>query len=235
MRIGSPSLESVLIAANVAVALCLGVLYVAPELRDGPPPTDDVLGEQRRGPLVVIVVAEDRPVDAAVGHSAAQALGGLVLTVPPDGPSDEVQAELSTASPDRTLVLGGPSAVSDSAVRRLEGVTSGRVTRVSGGDRFQTAAALATSQFLPPVAAVRIASGDGDAVAAPASAGDEGRAAPLLLVHGDRIPASVLAALRQLQPRRIEVLGGQSAVSDAVVAQLQQYTPGDVTRVATAS
>ncbi|MGA9276842.1 cell wall-binding repeat-containing protein, partial [Ilumatobacter sp.] len=46
------------------------------------------------------------------------------------------------------------------------------------------------------------------------------------------IPEPTVQALAHLQPRRIVVVGGSSAVSDAVLTRLRQYTSGTVARVA---
>ncbi|MEJ7803246.1 MAG: cell wall-binding repeat-containing protein [Candidatus Limnocylindria bacterium] len=44
---------------------------------------------------------------------------------------------------------------------------------------------------------------------------------PLLLVPGTSVPSSVATELRRLNPGTVVVLGGASAVSEAVVAQIE--------------
>ena len=51
----------------------------------------------------------------------------------------------------------------------------------------------------------------------------------------DGVPAETAAALRQLRPGSIAVLGGSSAVSDAVLQRLRGSTTGAVSRLAGAT
>jgi putative cell wall-binding protein len=99
-----------------------------------------------------------------------------------------------------------------------------RVERLSGTDRFETAAAVSL-YYASGVPVVFIASGEGfaDALAAgPAAAGMGG---PILLVTGTSVPAATHSALSRLQPDRIIVVGGESVVSKAVATTLGEYAP----------
>src|SRR5690606_3122514 len=69
-----------------------------------------------------------------------------------------------------------------------------------------------------------------DALTGGALAGHRGM--PLVLTRQAGLPASVRAAVQELQPGSVVVLGGDASISDAVVAELGQLTPGSVTRVA---
>jgi len=103
------------------------------------------------------------------------------------------------------------------------------VTRLHGDDRYGTSAAVA--DFVAPEGAtVWVASGTdfADALTGAAAAGAQGE--PILLVHPDRVPASVILELERIKPDRIMVLGGATAVSPKVVEQLTDHAP--VTRVA---
>ena len=106
-----------------------------------------------------------------------------------------------------------------------------QVSRIAGADRYATAASVATL-FGSGVPIVVVATGENfpDALAAgPAGARGGG---PVLLTRGTDVPESTAAALEQLDPANIVVLGGAGVISDGVVAQLQQYTAGSVVRVA---
>ena len=105
------------------------------------------------------------------------------------------------------------------------------VTRVAGTDRYDTSARLATTTFgtrAVPVAYIASGTGFADALSGAAAAG--ANASPILLVSPTSIPASTASALRSLEPARIVVLGGTSAVSAGVEASLAAYTSGSVTR-----
>ncbi|AXH96830.1 cell wall-binding repeat-containing protein [Ornithinimicrobium avium] len=105
------------------------------------------------------------------------------------------------------------------------------VDRVAGADRYATAADLALANFDPGVATVYVGSGQDfpDAVSGGALAGTEG--VPVLLTRSGSLPAPTRAALQTLAPARIVVLGGPTAISADVEAQLAAYA-GTVERLA---
>lgn len=84
--------------------------------------------------------------------------------------------------------------------------------------------------FSPGVPVAFVASGETfpDALAgAPAAAALGG---PVLLVRRDALPTATVQELDRLDPQRIVVLGGESAVSAAVVDQLDQYASNPLQR-----
>jgi putative cell wall-binding protein len=124
---------------------------------------------------------------------------------------------------DRTITYAGPPPV----IRR------------SGASRYDTAAAVATSEYRTNVSVVYIATGVNfpDALAGAGAAGHVG--GPILLVTPNLpIPAATASALSFLHPAKIVVLGGTGAVSDAVKGALAGYTSAGaagVTRISGAS
>ncbi len=107
------------------------------------------------------------------------------------------------------------------------------VTRLAGADRYATAAAISRARFGAGVPAAYIATGTTfpDALAGAAAAAQAG--APVLLVRPNELPAATATELVRLRPGRIVVLGGASAVSPGVAAQLASYAA--VTRLAGAN
>lgn len=105
------------------------------------------------------------------------------------------------------------------------------VERLSGADRFATAAAVSRETFSPGVATAYVATGADhpDAVAAGAAAAHDD--APVLLVAPDAIPEVTAEELRRLQPERVVVVGGTTAVNAAVEESLAAFAP-QVARVA---
>jgi putative cell wall-binding protein len=103
------------------------------------------------------------------------------------------------------------------------------ISRLAGGDRYQTAAAISQARFPGGAGTVFLATGASfpDALAgAPAAARAGG---PILLTTAGSIPAATAAELSRLHPSRIVVLGGPGVVGDAVVSQLSAWT-GNVER-----
>ena len=105
--------------------------------------------------------------------------------------------------------------------------------RLSGADRFATAAAVSASSFAPGVPVAYVATGANfpDALAAGAAAAERG--GPVLLVTGTGVPASTAAELARLQPATIKLIGGSEVVSDGVLDALRGYaTSGVAQRIA---
>src|SRR5205823_1292144 len=96
----------------------------------------DAIGGPRPG---AIVVSREAPhlVDGLAASGPAAGLGRPVLLVAHDSVPDATARELSKLGSVDVWVVGGPSAISDTVVAQL------KARRVSGGDRWSTATALA--------------------------------------------------------------------------------------------
>lgn len=99
------------------------------------------------------------------------------------------------------------------------------LVRVAGLDRIETAIGAAESAYPDGAAAVILANaGAGspspDALAAAGLAG--ALHAPILLTPAGRLPPSVLSAIQALGAQTVYVVGGPTAISDQVVAALEQ-------------
>jgi putative cell wall-binding protein/uncharacterized protein YkwD len=109
----------------------------------------------------------------------------------------------------------------------------GESMRISGADRYATAAAMSAANYAPgaPVAYVATGATFPDALAAGPAAAHAG--GPVLLTRQFEIPAATVSELSRLRPGRIVVLGGSGAISDAVANGLIPYaTSAQVTRIA---
>lgn len=106
----------------------------------------------------------------------------------------------------------------------------GEVTRISGIDRYSTAAEVST-QWSAGVSVAYIVSGEEfpDALTAAARAGVYD--APVLLAQPDNLPEVTAEALTRLKPGRLVIVGGTAAVSGRVAADLRNYTSGTIERV----
>jgi putative cell wall-binding protein len=89
-------------------------------------------------------------------------------------------------------------------------------TRLAGVDAASTAAAISEATFEPGVEVAYVVSRSRVSDAAAAGAGG----GPVLLVNQDSVPSATAAELARLDAARVVVVGGTSAVSDAVVAEL---------------
>jgi putative cell wall-binding protein len=180
---------------------------------------------------VFVSTGSDFP-DALAGGAAAGHLSNPVLLVQKGGIPAATRAELDRLNPQRIVVLGGTSVVSE-AVRAglVPYASTGEVTRLSGADRYATAAKISSTYYAPGVAAAFVATGAGFADALAGTPAAALRDSPLLLVTKGTIPASTRAELDRLNPQRIYVLGGAASISSAVATALDPYTTGAVTRL----
>ena len=126
-----------------------------------------------------------------------------------------------------SLAVAGSTAPASAAPSTTE--------RVFGNSRYATAAEVALRQFDEsnrPVQAVVITTGEKfpDAlVAGPLAAA--GQPKPMLLVQQSSLPAETRSAIEQLDPQGLIIVGGESAVSSAVEAELEALTGATAERI----
>lgn len=155
--------------------------------------------------------------DALAAGPLASALGAPVVLVPPGGSLDAATRKLLVdLGVSRVILAGGTGAISsgiESGLASVPGIV--RVERVSGADRYATAAVLATMHPLPPDE-VFLASGTAfpDALSAGWIAG--ALSSPIALARPACIPASTAAVLGSTMD--IHLVGGSGALSPAVAA-----------------
>lgn len=226
-----------------AVALAMGVTSVFASAPASSGDSSRIEGSDRYGTAVgvsqrfsnmeqpsrsVVIASGEKFADALASAPLAAISEAPVLLTTRDTVPDQTRSELQRLQPDRIVVVGGQQAISQQAASSLESVAP--VVRVAGADRYETAVALSQA-WQPGVTDVFIASGNSyaDALTGAAAAGEA--KVPILLVDRNGLPASVAQELRRLGPQRISVLGGTAAISDAVAAQLRDFTQ-DVQRLA---
>ncbi len=178
--------------------------------------------------IVYVASGEHFPDALAAGPIAAQDSAPLLLVRQSAIPT-AVTAELKRLSPVEIRVVGGPAVVDAADNDRLEKLTGANVVRISGKNRYGTAAELARA--LGSASKIYVATGESfpDALAAaPVAAGD---GAPILLTRQGVLPDETRKAVIDLAPSEIVILGGTAVVSDAVASELANLVPS-VTRIA---
>ncbi|MGI9017584.1 MAG: cell wall-binding repeat-containing protein [Euzebya sp.] len=189
------------------------------------------LADQTSGTTVVLASGEDFP-DAltAAAMVAADPSARLVLTRPEALPSTS-QIQIEALSPTTLLVVGGPTAVSQTAVDQAVQSSGGRpsVTRVQGSSRYGTAAAIAGSGTVSTVV-LATAGSPFDALAGASYAASLG--APILLVDPQRVPLETAEALSGLDPSTIVALGGETAISTQTLVEAAAISGATTQRLA---
>ena len=181
---------------------------------------------------VVLASGEDakQGIDALSATFLAGVLGAPVLLTARETLPEPTREALARLGAPDVRVMGGPGVVSDAVLAAL-GAGGAAVSRVSGTDRYDTAAtaarlgadAIASYALMEGVGSRRtalLASGTNPADGL--SAGPLAYAArvPLLLTSRDQLPAPTAAAVRDLGIGQVVALGGSAAISPAVLAAL---------------
>ena len=170
-------------------------------------------------PVAFVTTGTDFPDALSAGPSAAK-LGGPVLFTTRDTLPSTTASELVRLKPALILVVGGTSAISETVRTQLDSLSTGGTTRLAGADRYATAVAVSQHAFPSGASVAYVATGEQfpDALSGGAAAGVQ--SAPMLLTHATSLPPIVRTELERLDPDRIMLLGGTSAVSAAVANEL---------------
>jgi putative cell wall-binding protein len=160
--------------------------------------------------------------DALAAAPLAASLDAPVLLTAPDRLSDATAATLRRLGVRDVVLLGGAAAIAPAVEEELRalGLTT---RRVSGRDRYETAAAVATAVAEAPEEVVLV-SGERFADALAAGAFAASRRVPLLLTPRDQLHAATRASLAGVA--RVLLVGGPSAVSQAVEDEVARMCDG---------
>ncbi|HEX2141552.1 MAG TPA: cell wall-binding repeat-containing protein, partial [Candidatus Limnocylindria bacterium] len=164
--------------------------------------------------------------DALSGGAAAGKDGGPILLVQRTEVPAATAAELKRLDPDKIVVLGSSSAVSDGVAAALAKLTGAVVTRVAGSDRYLTAVKASQAEHAangPSTVYVATGTAFPDGLTGSPVAG--GLPGPLLLVKPYELPSAVATELKRLAPSKVVVLGGTSAISSGVVNAINAAVP----------
>ncbi|TNM69176.1 hypothetical protein FHN55_05195 [Streptomyces sp. NP160] len=159
---------------------------------------------------VVLASGQDFP-DALAAGSAGAALGSPLLLTERGALPGPTRAALTALAPTRITLVGGPAVVTPDVQQQLRALLPDTVVvRLSGDDRYATAAAVARDTW-ESVPSTLLASGEvfPDALAGAALG------APLLLTRRDCLPAATAKAYADLGVQQVTGLGGAAVLSDA--------------------
>lgn len=183
-------------------------------------------------PVALVARADDYPDAMASAALAGQVDAPVLLTETDELPPRTAQT-LETLGVTDIFVLGGTAAVSETVFDELLDLDY-TVERLGGATRYETAAAIAaetvdqgpTNELVGDARTVFIAFGgsfeDALAAGAPASAA----VIPTLLTEHDELPQATVDAIGDLDLEYAYVLGGELAVSQEVVAELEALGMG---------
>lgn len=167
----------------------------------------------------VIVASASRFPDALAAAPLSARLGAPVLLTGGDTLQSATKQEIQRLGASKAVVLGSTATLSARIDRDL-GALGLSVRRISGADRYATAATIAAEVGGTRVVLARGDSkGWADAIAASAYAAF--RRMPVILVDGTTISSPARSALDRLGVESVDIIGGTSAVSARIEAQLR--------------
>ncbi len=183
-------------------------------------------------PVVVIASGEDYA-DALAGSALAGARNGSLLLSAKDGLPSATRDELRRLRPTTVYILGGESALSAAVASAAQSVAGLTPTRISGPDRYVTAARVADEvRAYAGNTSVLIASGTSWPDAASLSGLAYARGYPILLSKKTGLASATEDYLTVNSPATVLVAGGESVLTSAIDTQIRVATGKLPTRFA---
>ncbi len=206
---------------RVVAGLCIAVLVAA-----GLAPVDPASAQSGGSGVVVIANGWSAP-DAGVAAPLAGRLDGVMLYASTESLGSATVSALGKLVPSRVVLVGGAAALSAEVEAEVKSLLPGAtVERLSGADRYDTAARAASVELaVPQNRPVILANGW--------SPSDVGTAAPLaarlggsvLYAARDVLGAPAAEALEQFAPSQVIIVGGTGALSGDIDTALAELLP----------
>ncbi len=180
--------------------------------------TAALLAEEHVRVETVYVVTDARFPDAVASAAQAGSSPGPILLASPRGVPDATLKTIERLRPSNVLLVGGREALPDEVETELRAI-SPQFTRVSGADRYETAALL-SARSKERSTPVIVTSGAifTDALSAAPLASKIG--AKVLLTTPELLPEATIAEVKRIKPQRLIILGSPAAVSSDVELSL---------------
>lgn len=177
-----------------------------------------------------VVIATGRDYPDALAASGLAGVHGSPLLLVGTSLTAELKAEIDRLGATDVVLVGGTAAIPSAIETALK--TSYAVKRVSGANRYATAANVAREieRFGGNTTEAYFVRGDGFADALAVSPFAYGMATPVLLVQTNNVPADTAAAIDDLGVSYGMIAGGASAVSVDVEDDLETLTGAPLDR-----
>ncbi|GAM12028.1 cell wall-binding repeat-containing protein [Mesobacillus selenatarsenatis] len=187
------------------------------------------------GAETVVLARGDNYADALAGVPLAKKFNAPLLLTEPNKFTQQASDEINRLGAKTVYILGGTGAVNEATEKALrdKGI---KVERVSGSDRYDTAAKIAKHVAPEGVEEVVVVNGNDfpDALSVASFAAAKGM--PILLTQADSLPGVTAKTIRDLGASKSLIVGGTSVVSNGVKVDLPYgYRLGGQNRYDTAA
>ena len=171
----------------------------------------------------VVLASGQNIADALVASSYADIEEAPILLTNKNSISDEVLDEIERLKADKVVIVGGQSSVSSSIESRLKKEDI-KVTRISGRDRFDTSDKLSqeVSRLSKKSSQAILVNGYKNIDALSVSSLATKEDLPILLNGRNTLNMSVKNRLKQMNVKKVYIIGGNNSISSDVEKELNR-------------
>ena len=171
----------------------------------------------------VVLASGQNTADALVASSYADIEEAPILLTNKNSISDEVLDEIERLKADKVVIVGGQSSISSSVESRLKKEDI-KVTRISGRDRFDTSDKLSqeVSRLSKKSSQAILVNGYKNIDALSVSSLATKEDLPILLNGRNTLNMSVKNRLKQMNVKKVYIIGGNNSISSDVEKELNR-------------
>ena len=171
----------------------------------------------------VVLASGQNIADALVASSYADIEEAPILLTNKNSISDEVLDEIERLKADKVVIVGGQSSISSSVETRLKKEDI-KVTRISGRDRFDTSDKLSqeVSRLSKKSSQAILVNGYKNIDALSVSSLATKEDLPILLNGRNTLNMSVKNRLKQMNVKKVYIIGGNNSISSDVEKELNR-------------
>lgn len=171
----------------------------------------------------VVLASGQNIADALVASSYADIEEAPILLTNKNSISDEVLDEIERLKADKVVIVGGQSSISSSVESRLKKEDI-KVTRISGSDRFDTSDKLSqeVGRLSKKSSQAILVNGYKNIDALSVSSLATKEELPILLNGRNALNMSVKNRLKQMNVKKVYIIGGNNSISSDVEKELKR-------------
>lgn len=186
---------------------------------------------------VIIASGRNFP-DALAGSSLSKKLNAPILLVDKDVKDsldsiDYIKNHLNVNG--NVYILGGNASVSENYINYIKSLGYKNIIRLGGKNRFDTNRAIINSMNIKKRTPIVITNGYGFADALSVSSAAASKGYPILMSDSKTLPDEIKAKIREIQPSKLYLIGGQGSLSNNIVTEVRNIVPSlnysNITRV----
>lgn len=179
----------------------------------------------------VVLVNGNAIADGITATPLANSYNASILLTNTTALPNETIAEIERLAPSQIILIGGNNAIGSEVENQIKARFKVEPKRIAGNDRYETAFKIAkeleTKEQIQ-TAYVVYGGGEPDALSIASKAGEDKQ--PIILTQKDNINEEVYTWLSEKQLTNAYFIGGQNAISDKVISDIDKITTEDVTK-----